>query len=1125
MNMKKYALLSQLLNSSRLTRRQFLARGGAAGMALGLPPIFSGCGGSPQHGSNVTQRTLFFNLSHLGSAADSHVLNIAGKRFPLTPVADAPHVLALASRTNAFLNDANVSRTVTHHVESVALPSDVVMLAYLTSMEDPAQGTWQMNMIHLVLPAEAHRRAYNTIRAGAGAFPHSAKRLRYGMPAASNPRELIEESMLVDVSDHAQTLIGMHVELASLDPDTAAHVHGSYIASSPATVILANQLASMGPATVQQTAGQPNPDGWATLVPLMNKRAQPPAPFKKSDGKLNVYRPDWNSQVDTSVAYALRAIKPLVANDTTLGMDVTSVTKGQPLRPEESKGRLWAWHHGEAYRERSPLKEGDAAPKATINSIATEAGLAVGMPTVSSAGGSVKVTLDDVNNWYLRWLGVWLRFRDSGGNLIPIASLPAGTVEGRTGPSRLDRPLAMFVGVMPPVSVLAGIPVDPGTFAPVITLPANAASTDVLYAGLGLAGVQSGLGSDDEILALVKPGLSMTLLVNYVLVELFMALGATPLPETTKVIVELVAEGLSIVIVDLIAEVDFNKASPGEVIKALVTELALMVVTKGVDILIDKFIEKVLPLALVQVIADAMPLVGMIARSVADGLDLLEIAETTTEVFLSPPVYEFSIVLTRNVTVTIHPDPNAGAFPCRRDNQILYYKLNYQFDSGPSHVLPAVDFPTTNSGARQLPVTLDGIPLGGKVSISLGIYVRDAATPPGQNDWCVAQATSGLQANDDTLAPVLTLTNTKIPINAGTSYLHTRRTVLAGDGSRRWQADSNPPPYLPPPGDQQPGLGALRNITVRQLTDRHAGYVGYAWQAFSSGVPGCGTDQGQYDYLANLNTDAANAQQGYASSPCGLQSGAQLSYSLLSDDSLNLYLDPGQLYLRPIQLGSAPSFAGSGLAFGQLNLPSTALLLHPAGHVVSINQENHLLETLRLPPGPLDEATAARTRRARVHAGLGSRPGLMNKPVAAVVSSDGVILVLEASDTNNRIQAFDLGGNPVPYFKRQPERSFLRLTATPGAIYLDIAVEFSGYIYVLSRDDAGTHRLDIYAAQQDGTNPICTTFNLNAAAIAVDYWRTLYALNYQPLTLPGGALPALTEPSVSQWIPPLSAQC
>lgn len=1123
MTTEKYALLCRLLDSGRLTRRQFLARAGAAGMALGLPPALSGCGGSSDSAGATDERTLFFNLSHLGPGSGARVLHIAGRRFPLMPIADAPHVLARASQTNAFLNHANVAGQITHHVESVSLPADAVMLAYLTSLEDPEKGTWQMDMIHLVLPPRSHQRAYAAISASAtGAFPHSAKRMRYGLPAAGSARELMEESMLVDVSDHAQTLIGMHAELASLDPDTAAHVHGSYIAPSPATFRLARQLADLGPATVQQAAGQANQNGWATLVPMMNNRVQPPVPFKKGDGRLNLYRPDWNSQVDMGVAYALRSIRPLVADDPALGMDVTSVTRGQPLPPQTAKGKLWSWHQGEAYRERSPAAAGEAAPALTINSITTETGLAVGQPTVVNEGGTVKVTLDNVNNWYLRWLGVWLQFRSGDGNrLIPIADLPANTLEGRTGPSPMDRPYAMFAGMIPPVSVLAGIPVDPGSFAPTIRIPASAASTEVLYGGLGLSGLKSGLIGDADLAALTRPGVVMTVLVNYVLVTLFMGLGASPTGDVIEEIAELVAEGLVTVLIDLVTGVDFSNASPGEIVQAIATELALMICTKGVNSLIDKLIEKVAPAASAQEVADCIPVVGVIARAVADALDLLEITETTVEIAVSPPVYSFSMVLTRNVTVTLLPDAISKAFPAREDNQAFYYKLSYQFDSGPSHVLTAVDLPPMAKGAASLAIPLDGLPLGGKVNVAVAIYVRNASTPAGQSDWCAAQASSGLLPNDAGLAPVLTLTNNRIPINAGTIYLHRRRSVLAGDGTHAWQDDGNAPPYLPPPGDQQPGLGALRNITVRERTVRNEGYVGYAWQAYSSGVAGCGADQGQYDYLANLNTDSANAQQGYASSPCGLQSGAQLSYSLLSDDNLNLYLDPAQLYLRPVQLGSTPSFAGTRLAFGQLNASPAALLLHPAGHAVSISQEHHLLETLRLPSAAVDEATAAVRHRARVHGGPGSRPGLMNKPVAAVVSGDGVILVLEASDTNNRIQAFDLGGNPVRYFKGQAEPWFLYLKATEGAIYLDIAVEFGGYIYVLSRDDAGVHRLDIYASQQQGTDPVCTTFNFNAAAIAVDYARTLYALNYQPLALPGGALPALTEPSISQWSPPL----
>ena len=62
--------------------------------------------------------------------------------------------------------------------------------------------------------------------------------------------------------------------------------------------------------------------------------------------------------------------------------------------------------------------------------------------------------------------------------------------------------------------------------------------------------------------------------------------------------------------------------------------------------------------------------------------------------------------------------------------------------------------------------------------------------------------------------------------------------------------------------------------------------------------------------------------------------------------------------------------------------------------------------------------------------------GTPPSPVAAAVSSDGVILVLEGSDGNNRIQAFDTGGNAVPYFTRQPRPYFLQLPAGSNTLYL-----------------------------------------------------------------------------------------
>jgi hypothetical protein len=150
----------------------------------------------------------------------------------------------------------------------------------------------------------------------------------------------------------------------------------------------------------------------------------------------------------------------------------------------------------------------------------------------------------------------------------------------------------------------------------------------------------------------------------------------------------------------------------------------------------------------------------------------------------------------------------------------------------------------------------------------------------------------------------------------------------------------------------------------------------------------------------------------------------------------------------------------------------------------------------------------------------------MTNPVAATVAADGTILVIEAGAPTAttplpaRIQAFDIGGNPKPFFPQQPVPYVLELTATPntaGWQYLDLAIEYGGFIYVLSQLQ-GTNRLDIYSPGQTGTAPISTTTGFNAAKIAVDFWRNVYTLNYEVIPTTGSP-PAFTEPSISLWVP------
>jgi hypothetical protein len=81
-------------------------------------------------------------------------------------------------------------------------------------------------------------------------------------------------------------------------------------------------------------------------------------------------------------------------------------------------------------------------------------------------------------------------------------------------------------------------------------------------------------------------------------------------------------------------------------------------------------------------------------------------------------------------------------------------------------------------------------------------------------------------------------------------------------------------------------------------------------------------------------------------------------------------------------------------------------------------------------------------------------------------------------------------------------------------------VEYTGYLYVLSYNiGSNRYRLDVYHPGQATTNPITTTFDVNADKLTVDFWRNVYTLNYEVLRLPGGAVPPITEPSVSLWTP------
>ena len=414
------------------------------------------------------------------------------------------------------------------------------------------------------------------------------------------------------------------------------------------------------------------------------------------------------------------------------------------------------------------------------------------------------------------------------------------------------------------------------------------------------------------------------------------------------------------------------------------------------------------------------------------------------------------------------------------------------FDDGTPHVQT---FPLSPPVPSTLPpVVFSNAPLGGNVNVSVAFVQK--ATVPGQPDILLGKGTTGPIANDANAAPSIEIEELAFPISSNTVYQHRQKTALDPSGNHLWAAGPAPTANL---GNTTCGaagtLCGFRGISVRQGTGSVRGYLGYAWQGQDSDpnrVPNCAA--GQLDQLANLNTDSGNngtnAQQGYVVGGCGIiVPGVRVAYSLLSQGGANFYLDTTNAaapMVRQVVLEPTPSIASpnSGQAWGVLNFPSDSLLLHPAGYLVSINSRDHKIETHRIPKASMADADAMLQLLARVKCGKGSRPGLLNLPVASAISPDGVILILEAG--NNRIQALDLGANPVRHFTKQTSPYSLTLGGTDpvqGWQYLDLAVEYTGYLYVLSfNQNSFQYRLDLYHPEQSDNQPIATTLRRQRGA-------------------------------------------
>ena len=153
---------------------------------------------------------------------------------------------------------------------------------------------------------------------------------------------------------------------------------------------------------------------------------------------------------------------------------------------------------------------------------------------------------------------------------------------------------------------------------------------------------------------------------------------------------------------------------------------------------------------------------------------------------------------------------------------------------------------------------------------------------------------------------------------------------------------------------------------------------------------------------------------------------------------------------------------------------------------------------------------------AKVMSGPGeSNDSLILNPTALTIADNGAILILQGGATKS-IKAFDFDGKPWKFFTNGTSSVLPLVQDAATVTWVDISIEPTNLVYVLSYTGAGTqpsdYRLDVYDANA-GTRVVRNT-GIAVGRIVVDKFRGLYSLNRE--TVKGSPI---VEPSASVWAP------
>ena len=1093
-------------------RRRFLKQAASTGLVAGVGPWLAACGivsSDAPAASKTEPRSYYIDLSNADPETDFYL--VAGSTHHPMSAVTKEQLAALRSAEPGLqqVDDANI----THAVHDIALPANGIQLLYVKGMSKAAGPTgWSMHSMFYHVPSTASADVSQALALSCADAAGSS--VKGGFSTCVGPSALAMRPRALAATpagycaggiyqryksyfDHAVSLVCNHPEICSFDPATLSYVQQVIVCADANILALAQSLYRQGPAS--------ETGGWATQVECIDPDTGKP---RLASNGHKLYFTQHSEETLRLTGAAIRSVMPKIKNDPVLGGNIaglrTNTQDNQVL-----KGKLWIVN--------SAAPAQSVAPAGLLtSSLAAASVAAVWTPRDLSSGNGYRVSdmkgsasVDDatkalsrtltftVSNTWLRYLGLYVRYLDGNGKPIAIADLPPDTqnqfVSGLDGTydgflTLLSQPFAVLGIPLPEIAVVAE---DHWTFS--VTVPEMAASIQILSGGLG-----TGTNSYPET---THAGAVMTTVVDLGLPGLFLAMAATAafptfaakLTTATKLLIS-TAQIFMQAIADVALAGFYN--DPG-VFKNLGAPVFFTMIKSAAALWAE--VEESLAEGEAEGVAeDVLPFGIGVALQAVSALGLVAtIAETSAEVAQSPWTYATEVSATHNLTISVNHDPlDVAGFPATA----THYRLYAVCDGSSPRDSSALAMPGT-AQTTPLSHTFRGLPLGGKVNVSVAFYSNDG--------WLAGAGATG--PIDNTVdAASITIKESLVPLNSGTTYGHKQKIVLDGSGKHLWQAAAAPAVQAPACINAPGNLCELVGITLSEPF----GAIGYAWKASSSGVNEFASGaSGQLYQFANLSF-TPTPENGYKASGGGFLTPARLAYSRTSPTSRNFYIDTssGNNIVRRITLTAVDTpptidLPNSNLAVGRFNFASDAFLIHPAGKLVSINTALSKFEVLVPETTPVADAAAP---LAQAYAGPGTREGLLSGPACMAIAPGGAILVLEQA--NNRIQAFDTGANPTRIFSNNSSSIMPLRAASAGGTFLDLEIEFVGYVYVLWVNSSNVYNLDIYDPQG---NFLSGTSGMNAGKLTLDLFRNVYSLNYETLTPVG----AITEPSVSQWIP------